>query len=470
VRASIVTQGVQDSLPESLYFGRAVLFLLAHVFVGIAVRTSPAVAGIHVGIVLAICLWAALRWSPVAVTCCAAYIVGAEVLWRMTNAPAPYEIGKYAVSLLLLLALIRMGRRAIWRPDALIYFLLLIPSAALLFADRDMTARTLMMRLSFNLSGPLCLCISVWFLSQQEFRAKDVLKICISILGPLLAVAVVTIIATRSATDLNFTDESNVITSGGFGPNQVSAVLGLGALVALLLTLNSKAGPALRVLGGALVLLFGIQSAMTFSRGGLYGAGLALLAGLPFLLGERRVRRIVFPLSLAVAMVGVLVVLPRLEQFTGGKLGDRFDDVQSTNRGALAMDDIHVWSEHPLLGVGPGRVADFRGDIGGAGHTEYTRLLAEHGSLGALALMMLLLMSLRVLSESAEPLSRGYRVMFLAWAMFSMLHAAMRIAAFGFIFGLANATFYLARARSVESDPTSDRDALFNWQMGEALR
>ncbi|MGH7603729.1 MAG: O-antigen ligase family protein [Gemmatimonadaceae bacterium] len=469
MRPSKSTSRQHDTLSEAAYFGPVTFFLLIHVLIGVALRTSPAAAGIHAGIVLGISIWAALRWSPIAVTCCAAYIVGAEVLWRMANAPIPYEMGKYAVSLVLLLALIRMGRRATWRPDALIYFLLLIPSAVLLFADRDLTTRTLMMRLSFNLSGPLCLCVSVWFFSQQEFRAKDVLKICVAMLGPILSIAVVTIIATRGATDLNFTGESNVVTSGGFGPNQVSAVLGLGALVALLLTLNREARSGLRLVGGSLVLLFGVQSAMTFSRGGLYGAGLALMVGLPFLLRERRVRHVLLPMGIAVTIIAIWVVLPQLQQFTGGKLAGRFDDVQTTNRGALVIDDIHVWAEHPLLGVGPGRVADFRGDIGGAGHTEYTRLLAEHGSLGALALMTLLLMSLRILLDSSERLGRGYRVIFLAWAMLSMLHAAMRIAAFGFVYGLANATFHLARIRSTEIDRAADRTPFFEWRMSQVL-
>lgn len=468
-RALRATARIQNDLSEPSYLGWAVLFLLVHVLIGVAVRTSPTFVAIHAGIVLLVCMWAALRWSPVAVTCCAAYIVGAEVLWRMTEAPLPYEVGKYAVSLVFIVALVRMGRRATWRPDALIYFLLLLPSAALLFADRDLSARTLMMRLSFNLSGPLCLCISVWFLSQQEFRAKDLLKICISVLGPLLAIGVVTVIATQGATDLSFTDESNIITSGGFGPNQVSAVLGLGALVALLLTLNQNSGPGFRIIGAVLVLLLGTQSAMTFSRGGIYSAVLALLAGLPLLAGEQRVRRILLPLSLAITVAGAWVILPRLEEFTGGKLAERFGQMQTTNRGELIRDDIQVWLDHPLLGVGPGRVSDFRADIQGSGHTEYTRLLAEHGSLGLLALLMLVSMAMQALLKSGDRLSRGHRLIFLVWALLSMLHAAMRIAAFGFVFGLAQAAFHLGRKESLRSNADVDRHELLNWNLARPL-
>lgn len=424
-------------------------FVLVHVLLGLVLRQSATAAGIHALIVLAISIWAALRWSEIAVSCCAAYIVGAEVLWRMTEAPVPYEVGKYAVSLIFLIALIRMGRRAVWRPLPLAYFAVLLPSAALLSANQELLSRTVLMRLSFNLSGPLCLCFSVWFFSHQRFQPRDILRICLSLVGPIIAIAVVTLIATRTATDLSFSGESNPITSGGFGPNQVSAVLGLGAVVTLLLTVNTSSGIVIRITYAMLVLFFAAQSAMTFSRGGLYSATLAFVAGAPFLLAQRRMRRVLIPIAAVIIATAAWVVLPRLDEFTDGKLEARFTEVQATNRGDLVLDDFRIWFEHPGFGVGPGMVNDFRGpEVGGAGHTEYTRLLAEHGAFGVVALGALLLMSLRVLLDAGAPMSRGYRIIFITWALVSMLHSAMRIAAFGFVFGLAHAAIVILHQRS----------------------
>lgn len=456
-RSAILSSEVSST---STYSVLIVSFLLVHVLIGVVLRQSSTVAGLHAIIALAVSIWAAVRWSDVAIASCCAYIVGAEVLWRIAGAPIPYEFGKYAVSLVFLIALVRMGRRAVWRVAPLLYFVVLLPSAALVFSDQDLFTRMVMMRVSFNLSGPLSLFISVWFFSQQRFRSEDILKIGFALLGPLLAIAVVTIIATRTATDLTFTGESNKVTSGGFGPNQVSLALGLGALVAFLSSLNRDAGVVARMTSAALVLLFATQSALTFSRGGLYSAALALIAGAPFLLVERRTRRVLVPLGAVIAIAATSVVLPRIDQFTGGKLGERFQETQATSRGELIVNDIEVWFDHPVFGVGPGMVQEFRSEASGSGHTEYTRLLAEHGSFGFVALAALVLMSLQVLLDSGDPVSRGYRIIFLVWALVSMLHAAMRIAAFGFIFGLAHATFQLIHRRSLEFNLNSETRTL----------
>lgn len=417
------------------------------------IRHSPPIAALHAAAILAICVWSALHWSGVATACCAAYVVGAEVLWRMTAAPIPWESGKYIISLTFVIAALRMGRHAVWRLDALLYFLMLLPSAVLVVGDHHLPLREIMSRLSFNLSGPLSLSTAVWFFSQQRLRSRDMLRICLAALGPILAIAILTIIGTETARELRFTGESNFATSGGFGPNQVSAVLGLGALLALLSAVNRESRGLIRLSCGAFVLLFATQSAMTFSRGGLYAACLSLALGAPLFLREHRIRRILLSLLSVVAIVAMTVVLPRLDEFTHGKLRDRFHDVETTNRVELAQEDLHLWGEHKVLGIGPGMLQDFRTtEVGASGHTEYTRLLAEHGSLGLISLILLAIMSLRVVTASAEPATRGYRIVLVAWALLSMLHAAMRIAAFGFAFGLACAAIQLSTPVNVRSD------------------
>jgi len=434
-------------------------YLALHAVLGPILRASPAAATIHASIALAVGIWAALRWDSLAILCCAAYIVGGETLWRMSGARVPYEFGKYAVSLIFLVALARRSRshRAAWRVLPLLYFGLLLPSALLVFADYAVRDRSVVMRLSFNLSGPLCLCVSVWFLSQLKLRAKDIPRLCLAVVGPIVGIAMVTIIATRTAENLVFTDESNTITSGGFGPNQISAILGLGALMALLFTLNRDIKIAGKVIGTGLVLLFVTQSAMTFSRGGLYAAVAAGAAGIPFMMADRRVRRVVFPLIAAIMVIGIGVILPRLDEFTGGKLTQRFEQVQSTNRLGLMLDDLQIWSEHPALGVGPGMVKKFRGDLAGSGHTEFTRLLAEHGTLGLCSLVILTLMTFQAFLRRGSRFDRGHRFAFLVWALLSMLHAAMRIAAFGFFFGLAHVTFLSIQQRSPAFDRALNR-------------
>lgn len=435
-----VQNAPRERVISALQWPAVISYLMLHVVIGLMLPRSAAAAGAHIGLVCLGSIWIAFRGSSVAAASSAAYIVGSEVLWRMTGAPGFYETGKYIVSLILLVAIMRQGRRAVWKPLPLLYFALLLPSAGLVLADRHLVLGAVTNNFSFNLSGPLSLCISVWFFSQQRFTLKELLQILLAFIGPALAIAVITLVATSTATDLVFTDESNTVTSGGFGPNQVSVILGLASVFALLVTINRKADSVTKATSACLVLLFAVESVMTFSRGGIYSASLALLAGAPFLVADKTARKILMVVGGAIAIVAITTVLPRLDEFTGGKLGERFRDTQTTHRGDLIANDLKVWADHPILGVGPGMIKGFREGPAYVGHTEYTRLLAEHGVFGLLALIALGLMALRGVMTRDNPGGRLYRAVFLAWALASMLHVDMRLAALGFIFGFAQVT------------------------------
>jgi O-antigen ligase len=109
----------------------------------------------------------------------------------------------------------------------------------------------------------------------------------------------------------------------------------------------------------------------------------------------------------------------------------------------------HEWNlfvENPVFGVGPGGGEMNRALTWGrakASHTEITRLPAEHGIFGVAALMLLFVLTVsRTLSlRNAPVMQRALSVSFMAWAVAFSLHAAMRLAAPGFLFGLAFATF-----------------------------
>jgi hypothetical protein len=61
----------------------------------------------------------------------AAYIAGCEVLWRMKKADLPWEMGKYATILILVMAIMRAGKlKRSLLPAA--YFILLLPSCVMI--------------------------------------------------------------------------------------------------------------------------------------------------------------------------------------------------------------------------------------------------------------------------------------------------------------------------------------------------
>lgn len=416
---------------------RIVLFALAHPILALVMRASSLFATAHALLTLMIGVGLALfSKDPRKAGYVAAYIAGAEVLWRMTDASTFWEGGKYFTILILALALMRMRP---WRRMSLpiVYFVLLCLSIPLAFSNSDFAGA--LDAISFNLSGPLSLMICALYFSQISGEADTLRKLAWSVIIPILGIAALTAASILSAQQIVFLNESNFITSGGFGPNQVSAVLGLGGALALLLFLM-KRGAVQRWAALVLAISLLTLSALTFSRGGLYNAAVMSIFAMVHYMRNSRGRIVVLALLLIVSLIGGYLIFPRLNSFTGGMLEQRFSDLDPTLRFQIARADLNVWFSNPLLGVGPGLSMTERFlSLGflAAAHTEYTRQLAEHGTAGLLALLILLVMSIRAYLRAPTVEAQTWVAALLAWPLMEMSHAAMRIVAISFIFGLA---------------------------------
>lgn len=428
-------------------------FLVVHALLGLAMQQSPAVATVHAWLTLTVGLYFALssvRLERVAYT--GAYIIGAEVLWRMTHAGAFWEFGKYALSAVFLAALLRGG---LFRGPILgfVYFALLLPSLVLPLVN--LSTSELRDQISFNLSGPFALMTSVWFFSHVRMTLGQLRWLFISLIGPIFSITAISLFSTLSASKLIFSTESNFSTSGGFGPNQVSSVLGLGAMMAALYLMlkGPKKFSERGVIVGCL-LLFSIQSALTLSRGGLYCAAGGLFCATFYLIRDPRTRtRLVLAGATAFLLIN-FVIIPQLGSFTGGALIKRFEDTGLTGRDKIIMSDLQTWSEHPVFGVGPGQSkANHRKFFRyAAAHTEFSRLVAEHGifGLGAMvAMAMLLIIHLRH-AKTRE--GKALALAMTAWSLLYMITAAMRIAAPSFAFGLAALTLLTPESEELTTE------------------
>jgi O-antigen ligase len=420
-----------------MMFTAMAAFLAAHAALGAWMDDYPKVATAHaLATLLAALGWALARQNQHRIALAAAYIMGAEVLWRMTDARIPYESAKFAIAGLFLIGLLRRGAQSIHGP-AVLYLLLLAPSTLLTVAALPPgPARE---QISFNLSGPLALGMSVLFFTGVHMTEPQFLKLLLAPLGPAVGIASIAIRRTITAETIQFTQESNYLTSGGFGPNQVSAVLGLGAFLALWLALRRRAQWSVRGLALLVMGALAAQGALTFSRGGLLTAGLAASVAVLFLVQEQGVRARILTLAPLAFAAGALWIAPRLNEFTGGALGTRLQDTRLESRTELALAELRVWGEHPLLGAGPGMAREARAlpRTLAASHTEYTRLLAEHGLFGLGALLLLVLMVARRASQARSPAARAMVLSMMGWTLLYMSHSAMRLAAPGLLFGLA---------------------------------
>lgn len=410
-------------------------FCLLHIPVAILEHQIRSSSTVHAVIVLGLGMWFALTAPnrPLRVAYVGAYITGAEVLWRMTGASVFWEFGKYATAAIFLVAMVRSGRV---KGPALIfgYFALLLPSIMVVVLVLGTAAQEF---ISFNLSGPFALMVAAWFFSQLKLSVEEIQRICLIAVGPLIGIASIAFFAVYTTEKIRFTGNSNFVTSGGFGPNQVSAALGLGAVFALLFLVLGKTSRGLKLFMLAAMIFMSIQSALTFSRGGLYNfIGASILASI-YLARDPRTRLRLLVIVVIVFVLGSFVILPRLDSFTGGKIGKRFSSTNTTSRLAIAMDDLHVWGEHPLLGVGPG--GSKSEDVDTA-HTEFVRLPAEHGALGFIALLLLIYAAVKNVRKAKTVKAKAITICLIGWSFLFMLNAAMRTVAPAFVFGLACAT------------------------------
>lgn len=421
-------------------------FAAFHVALALVLRPVPLIAVLHALTCLGIGLIVAARRPLHEVAVVVAYIAGAEVLWRMTRTPVPWEYSKYAVSLILIVALLRIRpvRNCV---TALGYFALLLPSALLTVLAFELgQAREL---LSFNLSGPLALMLCILFFSNIQLTVEQVRRPLLVLMGPAIGIAAVAYFRLSEIEKLEFTANSNPALSGGYGPNQVSAILGLGLLGCLLLLLERKQPLYLRVTLIAGAVVFAVQAALTFSRGGIVLALVSIIAAAMYLVREGRTRATLLIVAALLFGIARLFVVPRLDAFTSGKLTERYTDTDTTGRTLLASYDLQIFADNPLLGVGPGAAAQIRGELGhfGAAHTEFTRMLAEHGLLGAVAIIFLVVLGLRTLREARTVKSRAFVVALLAWASLFLVINAMRLVAPAFVAGLACTIAYASQSR-----------------------
>ncbi len=414
--------------------GMAWLALFAlHVPLVIGMKASVAIATAHAAMVLMLGLLSLQRRTPTRLIFVLGYVVASEPLWRVAHAAVFYETAKYTLVALGGLGIIRWRRDSNIDKTPAVYLALLMPSLLVLdhFDRKD---------ISFNLSGPVALAVFSMFMSRMRISKESVRTLLLVVLAPIFGLLVVASYSTITTDVIEFA--TTKLTGGGLGKNQASAIFGLGMLVSFLFVVVSRRSDRLRWWVSVLGIWCGVQAMLTWSRGGVVTALGAMAVGSVVLLSERRSRS---SIALRVAMwtlLAISVVLPQLQTFTGGSIGVRFTSTDLTGRDDYIRADIQTFRENPVLGVGPGVSKQHHFLLlgrAGSSHTEYSRLLAEHGSLGLMALVLLGIMSVvRVRS----PLPVGGRAMTLAFTVWSLLyltHAAMRMAAASFIFGLGGA-------------------------------
>ena len=421
------------------------LALAAHAPLALAMQSSRTLATAHALLTVLAMIWIlASARTPGPVVGIAAYITGAEVLWRQTAAEIPWELAKYLLIIIFTVGILRFVGKP--RQSTKVYLFLAALLPACVVPVVMLGAQGAIDPVSFNLGGLIALALGVLFISQLAGTWASVEPTLWALVAPVLGIATLTANSVRTLGASDFFNDSNFKSSAGFGPNQVSAVLGLGALFLLLIAIREHR-LVLEVTALALAIWFLAQALLTFSRGGVANVVIAMLVATPHLLRRRDTATRILTAVLVIGFLAVLVILPRLETFTGGTLETRFTNThEADQRSFLAHKDYETFQEHPLLGVGVGQSEYYRLQRRViASHTEYTRLLAEHGLFGIVAMCCLVAMVVSAYRRQISPYGHAWTAALVAWTLVELSHSSTRLSAISFVFALATFTIVTDR-------------------------
>lgn len=440
-----------------------------------AVLTRAMIAVPRIGLVQALFLvgltgYVILRRQTMTAVCVLAYIPSAEIVWRQTGAPIPYQFAPYlAIAVATLVVLTALPTLTKPTRSALLYVALLVPSVVVTISVAGAGARELV---AFALAGPIALLTMIAVFSQltihEWFYRRILWIVIVSGMGPLMAAitAIDEYIAANGG--IEFDTQSNFVTSGGFGPVQVSSMMGLTALCCVLVYLVERHF-APRVIAIAMGLFATVLSFLTFSRGGMTATAIAL--ALFFLVQARdtHARRRVFTVVLVVFSVGYFLIVPRINDFTDGEFEKRFSDT-SSGRSELAVNDVEVFTNNIWFGVGPGmmkynrlgyevcalRTDDCRREA--SSHTEFTRMLGEHGIPGLLSVALIIWLAFLAVQRAGP--SRPVTVAMLSWAIAQMFYANFRVVGIAFAFAFAFVRIIDDPPPDLDYDPEAQARAL----------
>nr|WP_246457674.1 O-antigen ligase family protein [Winogradskyella echinorum] len=210
--------------------------------------------------------------------------------------------------------------------------------------------------------------------------------------------------------------------------------------------INSKS-LLIKIVNIILFALISFRGIVTFSRGGVITAILMIFSFLIYVYfrSSNRQKNIIVT-SFFLLLITSVVIWTVSSNQTSGLIDKRYSNQDKTGREKedvsagrldLFFGELEGFVDKPFFGVGASGMKEHRIETLGkvvATHNELSRLLSEHGILGIVMLLILIFKPLDMRSQN----QRNYFFYALLVFWFATInHSAMRIAAPGFIYGLA---------------------------------
>lgn len=372
------------------------------------------------------------------------YIGSFDVIGRMARASPmiPYELSKYMLPPLLVWGLIMSKKR--WNTGFTMLALIL---PAFFY---DVSGVATWDNLIFYGLGPITLSLSVAYFYGKKI-SMDFMMVCLRMCfyTSLMSLSFA-FFKTPSYDKIEFTLSANFDTTGGFGSNQVANVLGLGAFIVFIKLMINKTVSGNRVIDVSILGVFLLQALLTFSRGGVFNAFAGAISFIFFLpkfttlsqgLKINRGRLISFLIIIGILGYGIFLFV---DNVTGNKLSLRYSgetyttqvgvkqksvSTFTTTRYDIMLSEFEIWKDHLIIGTGMGASQHLRPNYYASSissHTEFSRLLAEHGIFGLLFLVTWLSIYFTIIKRNKE-INKSLLISLFVISFFTSTHSAMRV-------------------------------------------
>ncbi|WP_284651846.1 O-antigen ligase family protein [Flavobacterium terrisoli] len=431
-----------------------ILLVALHVLIGYLIYTFPQFSKIYGFAIVILGVYFVIKNANRhnEVLYVSAYLVGSEVFLRMTGGNILYEFSKYGVMMFLFLGMYYSGfsKNAVpyW-----VYLLLLFPG--IIVATETLNLKSdLRTSLAFNISGPACLGVAAIYNYNRKILFSQLNNIMLTMGLPIISTTVYLIFYTPDLKTVLIGTGSNPETSGGFGPNQVATVLGIGMFIFFSRLILESKSKLIFILNLVIIFNISYRGLVTFSRGGMI-TGLLMILILIFFLYKNAHGHGKYKLNilLILFLFGFALTWIYTSNQTGGLIDKRYanqdatgkvKESQFTGREEILDSEIEAFKSSPVFGIGVAKGLEVREEMtGGAiitSHNEVTRTIAEHGTLGIIALLIVFSTPIFLYLDNKQNI---YMFCFLVFWLMTINHAAMRIAAPAFVYSFTLLKVYM---------------------------
>lgn len=287
-----------------------------------------------------------------------AYIVGSEVLLRVNFATITHEFAKYSIVLFALLGFYFKPNYRRSNVFYVLFLLMLVPGimTTIYKVETEMIRKIL----SFNLMGPIALAVCSIYTLKQKITIEQIRDLLLVAVLPVVSLASYLILRSPIEILKPRCTESSFEMAGGYGPNQVATILGLGAFVFAyrLFFTQSRYLASLYVLLSSFLFYRGF---ITFSRGGVLTSVFITILFIYFhyKVGNKSNIKYVIPvllfaylgfMGLAIQQTDGLLI----NRYTNRNVAGKYKMNFKTGRIGLLLNELQSFMNNPITGTGTG--------------------------------------------------------------------------------------------------------------------